>query len=65
MVVQAELLFSEVLKALHQMAEKRSVPSSLNSSMQIPESRRQLAYLEGMLQKEREEFEVRHLDIYV
>ncbi|KAM7480656.1 hypothetical protein LguiA_028869 [Lonicera macranthoides] len=56
-VVQAELLFSEVLKALHQMAEKRSGTSSLNSSMQIPEPRRQLAYLEGMLQKEREEFE--------
>lgn len=59
MVVQAEFLFSEVLNALCQIAEKRSVSGPLNNGMKIPETRRQIAELEAMLQKEKAEFEVR------
>ena len=61
MVDRAELLFSEVLNALSQIAEKRSASSPLNGSMKIPESRRQLGELEGILQKEKAEFEVGYL----
>lgn len=50
-----ELLFSEALNALIQIEEKRS-----SCGMRTPESRRQIVDLEGILQKEKEEFEVRH-----
>ncbi|KAA8541583.1 hypothetical protein F0562_022735 [Nyssa sinensis] len=56
-VDRAELLFSEVLNALSQMVEKRSHTGPLNGGMTIPESRRQITELEGMLQKEKTEFE--------
>ncbi|KAL0341789.1 UNVERIFIED_CONTAM: 1-phosphatidylinositol-3-phosphate 5-kinase FAB1B [Sesamum calycinum] len=56
-VGRAELLFSEVLKALYLLVEKKSGRSLLNSGVNIPESRGQIADLEGMLQKEKSEFE--------
>ncbi|KAL5755459.1 hypothetical protein ACOSQ2_020205 [Xanthoceras sorbifolium] len=55
-VVRAELLFSEVLNALGQMADKR-FGTGHNNGMNSPETRRQISELEGMLQKERAEFE--------
>ncbi|XP_052176538.1 1-phosphatidylinositol-3-phosphate 5-kinase FAB1B-like [Diospyros lotus] len=53
----AELLFAEVLNALSKMAEQRPGTGLLNGSMKVPESRRQIAELEVMLQKEKAEFE--------
>ncbi|KAI3463193.1 hypothetical protein Pfo_019856 [Paulownia fortunei] len=54
---RAELLFSEVLNALRLLVERKSGSSLLNGGMKVPESRRHLADLEGMLQKEKSEFE--------
>lgn len=51
-VDRVELLFSEALNALSQIEEKRS-----SCGMRTPESRRQIFDLEGILQKEKEEFE--------
>lgn len=68
MVNQAELLFSEVLNALSQISEKRCKIEQNNSGMKLPESRRQIAEFESMLQKEKAEFEVRlsmHADLLV
>ncbi|KAG6727444.1 hypothetical protein I3843_02G114100 [Carya illinoinensis] len=56
-VDRAELLFSEVLNALCQIAEKRSSDGPLISGTKAPEIRRRIAELEGMLQKEKAEFE--------
>ncbi|KAI5336634.1 hypothetical protein L3X38_015902 [Prunus dulcis] len=56
-VERAELLFSEVLNALRQIAEKRSGSGSHTTGMVTPESRHQIVELEGMLQKEKVEFE--------
>ncbi|KAJ8774004.1 hypothetical protein K2173_009435 [Erythroxylum novogranatense] len=55
-VNRAELLFSEVLNALSQIVDKRSSVASANSGMKT-ETRRQIAGLELMLQKEKAEFE--------
>lgn len=57
MVNQAELLFSEVLNTLRQIAEKISGAGTINS-MRKMELRRQIAGLEAMLQKEKAKFEV-------
>ncbi|KAL2555055.1 1-phosphatidylinositol-3-phosphate 5-kinase FAB1B [Forsythia ovata] len=54
---RAELLFSEVLNAIRLLAEKKSGSGLLNSGMKLPESRRQITDLEGILQKEKAEFE--------
>ncbi|TQE08716.1 hypothetical protein C1H46_005700 [Malus baccata] len=54
---RAELLFSEVLNVLRQIAEKRSGSGSHSSGMVTPESRHQIVELEGMLQREKVEFE--------
>ncbi|KAL0441307.1 UNVERIFIED_CONTAM: 1-phosphatidylinositol-3-phosphate 5-kinase FAB1B [Sesamum radiatum] len=62
-VGRAELLFSEVLKALYLLVEKKSGRSLLNSGVNIPESRGQIADLEGMLQKEKSEFETTNLPV--
>ncbi|XP_071686075.1 1-phosphatidylinositol-3-phosphate 5-kinase FAB1B-like isoform X2 [Rutidosis leptorrhynchoides] len=56
-VSRAELLFSEILNALTQMAEKKFGKSSANGSANMSQSRRQIADLEDMLQKEKAEFE--------
>ncbi|XP_059455943.1 1-phosphatidylinositol-3-phosphate 5-kinase FAB1B isoform X2 [Corylus avellana] len=56
-VDRAELLFSEVLNALCQIEKKRSGTGSLHSGMKTPGSKRRIAELEGMLQKEKAEFE--------
>lgn len=61
MVNRAELLFSEILNGLGQIGEKRSSASQINSGHKTPEIRRQVAELEGMLQREKLEFEVRFL----
>jgi hypothetical protein len=58
-VDRAELLFSEVLNALCQIEKKRSGSGSLQSGMKTPGTKRRIAELEGMLQKEKAEFEVR------
>lgn len=58
MVDRAELLFSEVCNALHRISEKG------HGMGLITESRHQIAELEGMLQKEKAEFEVRFLVLY-
>ncbi|KAK9078393.1 hypothetical protein SSX86_002450 [Deinandra increscens subsp. villosa] len=47
-VHRSELLFSEILAALSQMAEKRD--------LKVPQSRRQIADLEAMLRNEKREF---------
>ncbi|XP_028796261.1 1-phosphatidylinositol-3-phosphate 5-kinase FAB1B isoform X2 [Neltuma alba] len=54
---RAELLFSEVLNALSQIGEKRSSSVPVSSGLKTSEYRRQVAELEGMLQKEKAEFE--------
>ncbi|XP_023548902.1 1-phosphatidylinositol-3-phosphate 5-kinase FAB1B-like isoform X2 [Cucurbita pepo subsp. pepo] len=55
-VNQAELLFSEVLNTLGQIAEKISSAGTINS-MRKMELRRQIAGLEALLQKEKAKFE--------
>ncbi|KAI9093903.1 hypothetical protein K1719_026901 [Acacia pycnantha] len=56
-ISRAELLFSEVLNALSQIGEKRSSSVPVSSGLKTLEYRRQVAELEGMLQKEKAEFE--------
>ncbi|XP_048234240.1 1-phosphatidylinositol-3-phosphate 5-kinase FAB1B isoform X2 [Ricinus communis] len=56
-VNRAELLFSDVLNALSQIAQKKSSLGPGNSGMKLPESRRQIGELEAMLQNEKTEFE--------
>ncbi|XP_031744835.1 1-phosphatidylinositol-3-phosphate 5-kinase FAB1B isoform X1 [Cucumis sativus] len=55
-VNQAELLFSEVLNTLRQIAEKISGARTINSTRKM-ELRRQIAGLEAILQKEKAKFE--------
>ncbi|XP_028069980.1 1-phosphatidylinositol-3-phosphate 5-kinase FAB1B-like isoform X2 [Camellia sinensis] len=50
---RADLLFAEVYNAVRQISEG----TSLDSGMKAPESRKRVAELAGMLQKEKEEFE--------
>ncbi|KAL2462389.1 1-phosphatidylinositol-3-phosphate 5-kinase FAB1B [Forsythia ovata] len=57
-VGRAELLFSEVKNALGLLVEKKFGSDPLNSGMKVPESCCLLADLEGVLQKEKAEFEV-------
>jgi len=57
-VNRAELLFSEVLNGLSQIGEQRSNAVQISNGHKTPELRRQVAELEGMLQKEKLEFEV-------
>lgn len=59
MVNRANILFSEVFNALSQIGKKRSSTLPPSSGLKIPESRRQVAQLQGMLRKEKLEFEVR------
>ncbi|WOG89412.1 hypothetical protein DCAR_0208650 [Daucus carota subsp. sativus] len=54
---RAELLFSEVLNSLRQILERKPGTGSLNSSMKNHELRRCLVDLEGMVHKEKSEFE--------
>ncbi|KAL3632105.1 hypothetical protein CASFOL_025089 [Castilleja foliolosa] len=56
-VGRAELLFSEVLNALRHLVERKSAQGMVNSGMNFSESRRKITDLEGMLQKEKSEFE--------
>ncbi|KAB2065263.1 hypothetical protein ES319_A09G079000v1 [Gossypium barbadense] len=56
-VDRAEHLFSEVLKSLNQIAEKKISKGAPNSTVKPPESRNQISELEGILQKEKLEFE--------
>ncbi|XP_021610348.1 1-phosphatidylinositol-3-phosphate 5-kinase FAB1B isoform X2 [Manihot esculenta] len=55
-VNKAELLFSEVLNGLSQIAEKRCAAPP-NNGTKLPESRRQIGELEAMLKREKAEFE--------
>ncbi|KAH0691092.1 hypothetical protein KY289_018450 [Solanum tuberosum] len=55
-IFRAELLFAEVLNAIRLLVEKRS-GRQLNSRINVPVARRQISDLEGMLQKEKQEFE--------
>lgn len=54
---QAELLFAEVQNALHQVLQKISAMKLEDADMR--EKRQQIADLSGMLQKEKEEFQVK------
>ncbi|XP_077240890.1 1-phosphatidylinositol-3-phosphate 5-kinase FAB1B-like isoform X2 [Tasmannia lanceolata] len=54
---RAELFFTEVFNALRQIAERRAGSGSVNSGTKVSESRRRIAELEGMLQKEKAEYE--------
>ncbi|XP_027334704.1 1-phosphatidylinositol-3-phosphate 5-kinase FAB1B isoform X2 [Abrus precatorius] len=56
-VNRAELLFSEVLNGLSHIGENRSSAVQSNNGLKTTELRRQVAELEGMLQKEKLEFE--------
>uniref|UniRef100_A0A7N0T2Y2 1-phosphatidylinositol-3-phosphate 5-kinase n=2 Tax=Kalanchoe fedtschenkoi TaxID=63787 RepID=A0A7N0T2Y2_KALFE len=56
-VDRAELLFSEVLNALRQISEINSGSGAPSSNTRTSESRRQILELEGMLQREKAEFE--------
>ncbi|XVE88557.1 hypothetical protein DITRI_Ditri19aG0078700 [Diplodiscus trichospermus] len=53
----AELLFSEVLNSLSRIAEVKIGTGAPNGMMKKPELRHQIAELEGILQKEKLEFE--------
>ena len=56
---QAELLFTEVQNVLHQFLQKMSAVGSQDAAIRALESRQRIVELEGMLQKEKEEFEVK------
>ncbi|XP_010917372.2 1-phosphatidylinositol-3-phosphate 5-kinase FAB1B [Elaeis guineensis] len=53
----AELLFTEVLNDLRQIAERKPNTGSFDGNMKVTESRRATIELEGILQKEKAEFE--------
>ncbi|XP_055827740.1 1-phosphatidylinositol-3-phosphate 5-kinase FAB1B-like isoform X2 [Solanum dulcamara] len=55
-IFRAEHLFAEVLNAIRLLIEKRS-GGQPNSSINVLEARRQISDLEGMFQKEKQEFE--------
>ncbi|PIN21252.1 Phosphatidylinositol-4-phosphate 5-kinase [Handroanthus impetiginosus] len=54
---RAELLFSEVLNALRLLVERKAGLGLLDGGKRVAETRRHIADLEGMLQKEKSEFE--------
>lgn len=56
---QAELLFTEVQNVLHQFLQKMSAVGSQDAAIRALESRQRIVELEGMLQKEKEEIEVK------
>ncbi|XAR51301.1 1-phosphatidylinositol-3-phosphate 5-kinase [Bertholletia excelsa] len=56
-VDRADMLFTEILNALSQMAEKRSSTGMLNDGTRVPILRSQIEQLEIILQREKEEFE--------
>ncbi|KAF1869133.1 hypothetical protein Lal_00048414 [Lupinus albus] len=56
-VNRAESLFSDVLSGLSQISDKRSSAVPIGSGLKTPELRCQVAELEGILQKEKVEFE--------
>lgn len=53
----AELFFAEVFDSLRQIGEKIANSGSFYAGIKVPEFRRRIAELEGMLQKEKTEFE--------
>lgn len=59
MVDRAELLFSEVLNSLSQISGKKLGTGAPNNVAKTPELRHQITELQGILQKEKLEFEVR------
>lgn len=59
---RAELLFTELRNALNQILGKRPLAGTQDGGKKAPESSHQIAELEEMLQKEREDFEVVHLN---
>jgi len=52
------LFFAEVFDSLRQIGEKIANSGSFYAGIKVPESRRHIAELEGMLQKEKTEIEV-------
>lgn len=59
MCKQAELLFTEVQNVLHQFLQKMSAVGSQDAAIRALESGQRIVELEGMVQKEKEEFEVK------
>lgn len=55
-VDSAELLFTEVLNALHQISEKRPITGSFDGNVKILELRRNIVELEDILQVEKADF---------
>ncbi|XBI10151.1 1-phosphatidylinositol-3-phosphate 5-kinase FAB1B isoform X2 [Aegilops tauschii subsp. strangulata] len=55
-VDSAELLFTEVLNALHQISEKRPITGSFDGNMKILELRQNIVELEDILQAEKVDF---------
>lgn len=53
---RAKLLFSEVCNVLHEMSEKVSGPVLQEGENKASDFRHLISELEGMLQKEKEEF---------
>lgn len=53
----AELFFAEAFDSLRQIGEKIANSGSFYAGIKVPESRRRIAESEGMLQKEKTEFE--------
>jgi 1-phosphatidylinositol-3-phosphate 5-kinase len=62
-VDSAELLFTEVLNALHQISEKRPITGSFDGNIKILELRRNIVELEDILQAEKADFTVICLSI--
>lgn len=54
----AEGLFTEVYKALRKISENISRADSQDPGVKAPDSRHHIAKLEGLLHKEKQEFEV-------
>jgi hypothetical protein len=59
-VDSAELLFTEVLNALHQISEGRPITGSFDGNMKILELRRNIMELEEILQIEKADFTVNY-----
>lgn len=58
-VDSAELLFTEVLNALHQISERRPITGSFDGNIKILELRRNIMELEDILQAEKADFTVK------
>jgi len=61
---KSNLVFAEIFNALGALDEKIASSKSLYSSTKLSDARRQIVELESLLQKEKAEVEVCHLDSF-